>query len=399
VPIFAALLFLAASTTFDESYRAGLQALQQNRLAEAKTNLEQAATLQPANSRVWLALAQTYWKLQESAKAGETADRALKLANDDAQVLRLLAVFYSQSGQAVKSCDVQARLAAAAPDQRDALPGAMRCYLDAHVPERAVTIGSGNPGREDRADIRDLLGKANSAMKKWDAAAAEFQASIRLNPYEESYYFDLANCLLQQEKFEPAIKVLQDGRRKFDKSAQIELALGVAYYGLRRFPEAATAFQHTIALAPDIEQPYLFLGKMLDQIPAKVPELTLLFDAFEKAHPQNYAGYLLHAKALLAQSTSPELTEQLLKEACALNTVIPEPHLQLGILFERQQRFAEAAGEFESAARLDPADPVTHYHLARVYDRLGKHDAAVSERERHKHLLETSASPAAASMK
>lgn len=396
VSIFAALLFLAASTTFDESYRAGLQALQQNRLAEAKTSLEHAATLQPAKSRVWLALAQTYWKLRESAKAGEAADRALTLANDDAQVLRLLALFYSQAGQPLKSCDVQARSAAR---EQDALPGAMRCYLDARAPERAIAIGTPGPGREDRAEIRDLLGKADSAIRKWDAALAEFQVAIRLNPYEESYYFDLANCLLQQEKFEPAIKVLQDGKRNFDKSAQLELALGVAYYGLRRFPEAAAAFQRTIALDPDVEQPYLFLGKMLDQIPGRIPELMRLFEAFEKAHPQNYAGYLLHAKALLAESAASDVTEPLLRKACSLDARVAEPHLELGILFERQQRFAEASGEFERAVRLDPADPVTHYHLARVYDRLGKHEAAKSERERHKQLLEASAPPFPVSMK
>jgi tetratricopeptide (TPR) repeat protein len=311
----AAILLLAASTSFDESYRAGLRALQQNRLEEARRNLESASKAAPENGRVWLALAQTYWKLQESGKANEAAERAAKLGAHDAQVLRLLTVFYAETGQ--------------------------------------------------------------------------YQAAIRLNPYEESNYFTFANRLLQQQKFEPAIEILLAGKRNFDKSAQIELALGVAYYGLRRYTDAATAFQRTISLAPDIEQPYLFLGKMLDQIPDKAPELSPLFESYEKAHPQSYAGYLVHAKALIAQSAEPELAERLLKKASSLNGDAAEPHYELGALLQRARKWDDAAVEFERAAALEPSDPATHYHLAQVYDRLGKRDAAAAERERHARLMET----------
>ena len=84
----------------------------------------------------------------------------------------------------------------------------------------------------------------------------------------ESLYFEAAQPLLQQGKFAEAIAILSAGTKYLKNSAQLELALGVAYYGLRRFDDAAGAFLRTIAIAPDIEQPYVFLGKFLDQIPA-----------------------------------------------------------------------------------------------------------------------------------
>ena len=56
-------------------------------------------------------------------------------------------------------------------------------------------------------------------------------------------------------------------------------------YGLRRFDDAADAFLRTIAIAPEIEQPYVFLGKFLDQIPLRVPELTKKFIEYETANP------------------------------------------------------------------------------------------------------------------
>ena len=57
--ILALFLFLAASPTFEESFRAGLLALQRNDLTAAEENLSAAAKLPPNNARVWVALAQT----------------------------------------------------------------------------------------------------------------------------------------------------------------------------------------------------------------------------------------------------------------------------------------------------------------------------------------------------
>jgi hypothetical protein len=52
------------------------------------------------------------------------------------------------------------------------------------------------------------------------------------------------------------------------------------------------------------------------------------------------------------------------------------------VRFRKPQRFSEAAAELERAAALDARDPVTHYHLAQVYDRLGH-----AERETHAKLV------------
>jgi tetratricopeptide (TPR) repeat protein len=379
------ILFLAAST-FDESYRAGLQALQQNRLTEARADLENATKLQPERSGAWLALAQTYRKMQEAAKADQAAERAVRLAGNDAPILRLLALFYSEGGQWGKAAEVQARYATAAPNDREAVLRSMDLYLQARDPERAIEAGKRTIGWEQRPEIRRLLGKAYAAANQVEASDVEFQTAIRLAPYDESYPFDYAQTLLQRQKFDAAIQVLLAAQKQFDKSAQIELGLGVAYYGLRRYQEAAVAFERTLALAPDIEQPYLFLGKMLDQVPEKAPELTGLFAGYEKAHPQNWAGYLLHAKGLLAQSQDTQASEALLKKASSLNSRAAEPHYVLGILLQQERRFDEAAQEFEQAAILEPADPATYYHLAQVYDRLQKHARAEAARARHAQL-------------
>jgi tetratricopeptide (TPR) repeat protein len=326
--VLALFLLLAAPATFEETFRAGLLALQRNDLTAAETNLEAAAKLAPANGRVWVALSQTYWKLKQSVKADAAAAKAESLAPGDALVLKSLAIYYGESGRALKAAGAQARYAELVPQ-------------DAAARERA-----------------------------------------------ESLYFEIAQPLLKQGKFSDAIPVLSAGAKGLKNSAQLELALGVAYYGLRRFDEAAAAFLRTIAIAPDTDQPYVFLGKFLDQIPARLPEVTQKFIEYETANPSSFAGYFLHAKALNAQSIEPETARNLLEKALAINERDAASHFELGTVFERTQRYADAAREFERAATLSPDDAATHYRLSRVYDRLGKPDAARAERARHAQLEE-----------
>ena len=51
--------------------------------------------------------------------------------------------------------------------------------------------------------------------------------------------------------------------------------------------------------------------------------------------------------------------------------------------------FAEAAEQFQRASELAPSDAAAHYRLARDFDRIGKHEAAQAEREKHAQLIKT----------
>src|SRR6202012_3403839 len=69
-------------------------------------------------------------------------------------------------------------------------------------------------------------------------------------------YFSAAKPLLDAQKFDQAADLLHEASARIPQNAQLELALGVSQYGLRRFDDAADAFLQTIAIDPEIEQPY-----------------------------------------------------------------------------------------------------------------------------------------------
>ena len=210
---------------FDSAFHAGLTALNNNNLQTAESQLEVASRLEPRDARVWLALAQTYWKLRKLPSAQSAAGKAEALRH--------------------------------------------------RRPDPAT-------------DWRDIHSETAN-----DAKAAELlQAAIRKDPYTESYYFELAQLRLRKQDFAAALDTLDAGRKNFDKSSQLELAAGVAYYGLRRFPEAISAFLSTIRLDPDVEQPYVFLGRMLDQAEDQLPAITERLRGICEAGPRQLSEQL-----------------------------------------------------------------------------------------------------------
>ncbi len=200
------------------------------------------------------------------------------------------------------------------------------------------------------------------------------------------FYFHYADALLHQENFTEAADVLTTALAKHPDDAQLTLALGVARYGQRRFDDAISLFLKTIKLAPDAEQPYLFLGKMLDQAGAHLEEITVDFEQWAAANPTSGKAQLLLAKALLTSDPNTERAFDLLHNSVVLDPKDWEAHYQLGVLLESKHDYQAAATELATSAQLEPKQPMPHYHLARVYDRLGETDRAKSERDVHQRL-------------
>ena len=103
------------------------------------------------------------------------------------------------------------------------------------------------------------------------AAGWELRLAAQAVPLQEAFVYDLGQALLQREDFEPALAVLDMGRRQFPKNPSMMVAFGVACYGRRRFEDAVTAFLDAVRLDGSIEQPYVFLGRILDHAGDRLP--------------------------------------------------------------------------------------------------------------------------------
>jgi tetratricopeptide (TPR) repeat protein len=382
------VLLFAGSVSFDTAYRAGLAALNRNDLRTARTQLEAAAKLHPEQATVWLALAQTYLKGGQQNEAKSAAIKAGKLAPANAVILRGLWLFYAEAGDPRTAGGFAERYAGTMQNEPNALASAAELYLRASEPKLAISTAKRSLAGEDRAELHALLAKAYAADGQSASSLAELRAAANLHPYDESVYFEVAQEFLRTQRFEDAIAALDLSAKVFDKSAQLTLARGVALYGLRRFREAIDAFLKTIAIAPEVEQPYIFLGRMVDSAESRLPGITHAFAAYAESQPGNALSSFVYAKALAAGSGDPAQIESLLRRSIALNGRTWESHFELGLALERRRALDEAAKELERSIELKPDAAAPHYRLARIYDRLGR--SADAERQRTIHAKLTS---------
>ncbi len=347
------VLCFAGSGAFDDALRAGLEALNKSDFTVAREKLESAARLRPESGLVWVALAETYHKQHRDPDAEAAVEKAEKIGATDATVWRGLAAYYSRNANYGKAARTLERYSNASPQDPDAAVQTAILYARANEPQPAV-----------------------SAAKR----------AARLKPYEESTYFPVAQELLQHQQFDASLEVLQEGLQVFSKSAQLELAAGVAYYGLRRFPQAIDAFLKTIEFDPTVEQPYIFLGRMLDVAEGNLPAITEVFRKFAGASPNNPLASFEYAKALALSGGDGQQIEALLRHSLELKPNSWESHYELGLALERRHAFDEAAKEVEQSVKLNPDAPVLHYRLARLYDRLGRTSDAAAQRALHAKL-------------
>jgi tetratricopeptide (TPR) repeat protein len=402
--LLALLLLLAnpeSSHQVQDLIQAGVAASDRGDLVGAQAKFEEATRVAADNAGAWLLLAQVQAKRSDVPGAVASAQKAEKLAGNDPDVLRGLAHFYEVLHRdPAKAAGLAARYAEAAPQDLTAWRRAAGLYLEVGDADRAIAAATRGLKSDPGAELHSLLGRAYLARKDFANAAAELKRALDLNPYDEQAHFRLAQVHLFQQDFVSAIRVLENARTIFDKSPQLELALGVADYGARNFPAAVDQFLRTMALAPDLPQPYVFLGRILEHAAGRLPEIAARFAAFRERNPQNPLGYVLEAKVQVQQlppeGYPPEAagTLELLKKALSLAPGNAEAHYLLGVLLDRKGEVQDAAAHLEKSIALNPKEPAPHYRLARVYTRLGRREDAAEQRRLHEKLSEEESAPA-----
>jgi len=383
------------SGQFETRMQEGVAALEKNDPATAQVSFEQATRLEPKNAWAWLLLAQACARQKNRKSALDAAQAAETLGAADPRILQQLANFYyGMAPDLPKSASLGARYAEKSPQDTTAWRRVAQVYLEAGLPDQAIQAAAKGLAKDTGAELHTVLGSAYVQRKEWDKAAAELSEAVKINPYDEDAHFRLAQMFLLRQDFPSAVSALEGAKKIFARSAQIELTLGVAYYGLRRFPEAVEQFLTTMRLAPDVPQPYVFLGRILDHASDRLPEVTQRFAQFEARNPKSHLGYLLHAKVVIAQlppgGFPPEAQTafDLLRESVSLKEDDAEGHYLLGVVLERKREFKDAAAHLERSVQLNPAGSAAHFRLARVYDRLGRTEDAERQRKLHEKLSE-----------
>jgi len=370
-----------------DDLRQGLVALNKNDLVHAREFLERAAKLDPRSAVVWVALAQTYLKSGQKDMAVQAAGSAEQFGANSPPIQHALALFYAGTGDLARAAEWERRFAATPGAGAQAAADAAGLSLEAGQPEEAVKWAEAALRGGDTPEAHHLVGKAYQAAGRPDSALPELRRAFERAPAQEVFLSDFGQALLDHGDFAEALAVLEKGQRQFPKNPQIVLAYGVACYAERRPADAVSAFLEVIRLDPTVEQPYVFLGRILEHAGGRLPEVIASYAAWEKRAPENYLPVFLHAKALAASSNPDDhVIETELRRSIELNGAFWESHLELGELLSSQSKWPEAARELSRSIELNPGQTRAHYELARVYLRMGKPDLARAERAEYERL-------------
>lgn len=380
----------------DALVRQGLISLQSRNIPEAQQYLERAIEQSPDEARAWIGLAQIYRVLNLHAKASRHASEAARLGEDDPLIQHALSMFYTDYGDFAEAARWEEKFARSERGSHDAFLRAATLYLEAGMPLRATEVGEAALEAEtgESAEVHNLLGRAYATAHRPEDGLRHLRLAVELGPYQESFHYDLGYFHLLAGEFDAARAAFLAGRQYFDKSPALEIGLGIVAYQERRFDDAVGSFLRASELAPAMEQPHAFLGRLLQHAVRRMDEVEERLRIFHKEHSRNHFGPFLYGQVLLARTgTRPDPEslsgiESLLRESIRLKEDFWESHYELGVLFEKKRDFQLAEQHFERAAALNPNASKPHYRLARIYQRLGKSREAKRRRELHRRIAE-----------
>lgn len=242
-------------------------------------------------------------------------------------------------------------------------------------------------GRRESAKLHSLLAEVDDRGGAYQAAAHEYHRAAELDP-SESNIFDLATYLLQHKQYvgalEDAIKFFRYGVARFPHSSQMRVGLGVALYAANEYDEAVSVLCAAVDLDPTDRRPIQFLGRASKVSPALAHDVDARLKDFSARYPENAATNYFYALSLWErgggeQGHDRDVIERLLRKAEMLAPGWYEPHYQLGVVYEDEQRYADAISEMKRAVAIDPDFFPAHYRLAVLYNRVGNKSLAAAE--------------------
>ncbi|HJT25371.1 MAG TPA: tetratricopeptide repeat protein [bacterium] len=145
--------------------------------------------------------------------------------------------------------------------------------------------------------------------------------------------------------------------------------LGKYLMGQGRYPAAIHAFERSVKLDPDFQEPQTFLAQMYSK--QNILEAARLeFEKTVKTHPQKINA-LMKELAVAQEAKDEAKTAELLDEVVHLNSELADAEYQLSKIYDQEGRSQESKSLLESSLGLNPKQLEAQLTLGRLMARLG----------------------------
>ncbi len=244
--------------------------------------------------------------------------------------------------------------------------------------DAALAIAVKVKALEDSGSLESLIGDIQEKRGDSLAAVQSYKAAIVLEPSEERHRVALALDLLRHQTFDAALVVLNQATSLFPQSVRLKILQSLTYYFVDRSADAIRALLDATQLDLHNETAARYLGE-ITLLDTAVPEPAAVTQVckFADEQPRNKSadafcgGILLRLARDNGETARKMEIFRRLRHAVRVAPGESIARCQLGEALEWAGEWHEARPQMEACVRLDSDSPEGHYHLSRIYRRLG----------------------------
>jgi tetratricopeptide (TPR) repeat protein len=357
----------------------GLVLAQEKQYAAAEIELEKADALRPDTFEILYDLGQTCLRNGEFAKAELVLNRALKLKPDSPDTLYLLAQAAAEQKRPVDALDLLVRGHKLAPENADIIFLLARTSMTQNYFADAIPLlEAGLKTSPTRADLRAALGESYFMSGKVEAAIAEFQKLIEMDPTARSYAF-MGLSYRHLGRFEEAMKYFQEGLKLDPHNVSCLFNVGFIEERQGNHARAEALFEETLRLSPDFPEALLESANL--RIANKqFAEAIPLLRRYVRVSRDPAAAYykLAQAERSLHQTAAAERDLSVFQTLSKNASTGPYPYQHLFDYLDNRSTLAPEARTQQDLSNLTdeiskhPDQPQNLYLLAETYLKLGK---------------------------
>lgn len=296
-----------------------------------------------------------------------------------------IAVLFSRHGYFSQSLRCFRQIASFNPSWENRYNLALAELYAGQSSEAATLLEALHSERPANADTLTFLGAADELQQKMPEALEAYRAAVAADPSNPDRMLDYTRLLMDTDRYDEAIQMVQAGMAKTSAAAPLQLRLGAIEMIQGKYTEARTAFDAALASDPELDVAYVGLAQTYARQANDAEALRILETAREKMP----GHYLLEYYFGLLASRLGRGQEAIvaLKRASEVEPKSPDPYFELGKLYASQQDWPHAREAFEHVAKLNPRYLPAHYQLSRVYEHLGLRSQAEQEAQQTRILV------------
>lgn len=326
----------------DAFYMVGVLQYLERQLDPAAKALESAVTLRPDFVQAHFALGSVHYLQGAFQKAATERELTVKLAPNEPYYHESLAYAYERLGR---------------------LDDAIAAY------QKAIAL-------QDNAQTRMFLGMVFTRQQKYDAAIAELQKSIALNPADNFAHSALGDAYAGQAKWNEAIAAYQNAlTRKDDLSTRLQLAS--TYIAQGKTDNAIGEYQKAAALDPKEPTARILLANLYSTL-GKLDDAVKEYRAALAIKPDNVDAYLAIAGVEYKRCNLSAAT-QAANSAASITPTQSRARAILGTMYEAQGRTDDAAKIYADLRNAPASDSFAHLFVGEYFHRTGKTNEALRE--------------------